>query len=169
MSNAALALTAVMLLTLAPMTSRAQEHPEHPKSGAGQQPKQEGKAAAEQPKKAAVREYTVEDMGKAIDDYIRVDSTLKGGFLLVDPKTSKVLQLKLVKIHKDKLAEVGEGLYFACSDFQATDGNTYDLDFFMKEGTDQLEVSEIAVHKVNGKPRYNWQEKDGLWTKVSID
>ena len=67
----------------------------------------------------------------------------------------------------DKLAKVGEGVYFACCDFTASDGKTYDLDFFMSEDPHGLAVSEIAVHKVAGVPRYGWQEKGGVWTKVA--
>lgn len=165
MTKLALVMATLIFLLGVSVAGRAQEHPEHPKSGA-EHPKDASKAAATE--HATARVYTVEDMGLAIEDYVRTDSALKGGsFLVFDLRTSGVLQLQLTKVHKDKLAKVGEGLYFACSDFQATDGKTYDLDFFMKESPSGLVVSEIAVHKVNGSPRYNWQEKDGVWSKIA--
>lgn len=171
MSYPAVAIAAVVLLLGAPVASRGQEHPEHPKGGS----EHPAKGAQEHPKKEHPKSgserhaYTVEDMGKAIEDFVRTDSALKGGsFLVLDSKTASVLQLKLTKVHKDKLAEVGAGLYFACADFQAADGKSYDLDFFMKEGAEALVVSEISVHKVGGVPRYGWQETDGLWKKVAV-
>jgi hypothetical protein len=60
---------------------------------------------------------------------------------------------------------VGEGLYFACSDFKATDGKTYDLDFFMKDSDAGLAVTEIMIHKEEGNPRYSWYEEGGIWKR----
>lgn len=130
----------------------AQEHPEHPKEEANA-------------KKAEVT-VTKEMMAKAITDYIKKDSALKGGYFTVyDAKAKAPLALKLDKVHQDKLAKVNEGLYFACSDFKATDGKTYDLDFFMKAGDSGLEVSEVMIHKEAGEPRYGWVEEDGVWSR----
>jgi hypothetical protein len=43
----------------------------------------------------------------------------------------------------------------------------YDLDFVLKQADHGLKCSEIAKHKVAGKPRYDWQqdEKSGLWKR----
>jgi hypothetical protein len=30
-----------------------------------------------------------------------------------------------------------------------------------------MNVTETSVHKVNGKPLYNWKEEGGVWKKVS--
>ena len=131
--------------------AKAQEHPEHP---------------AKSTEKAT---FDADAIGNAIQQYVDEDSALKGGyFLIYDPVSSSVLQLKLTKIHQDKLAKVGEGLYFACSDFAAGKDATYDLDFFLREKGDRLAVSEIKIHKENGNPRYNWMEKDGLWSTVPV-
>lgn len=130
----------------------AQEHPEHPKEGA-------------KTKKAAVT-VTKETMAEAIESYISKDSALKGGYFCVyDAQAKAPLALTLDKVHQDKLAKVSEGLYFACSDFKATDGRMYDLDFFMKATESGLEVSEVMIHKEAGNPRYGWVEKDGIWTR----
>ncbi|MCI0694824.1 hypothetical protein L0337_22805 [candidate division KSB1 bacterium] len=145
-----LGMVALLIFSLA-TGAFAQEHPaEHPKEGA---------------KKAAVT-ATKEMMAEAIEGYIKKDAALKGGYFTVyDAQAKAPLALKLDKVHQDKLAKVSDGLYFACSDFKATDGKMYDLDFFMT-GTDSgLEVSEVMIHKEAGAPRYGWVEKDGVWTR----
>ncbi len=126
------------------------EHPEHPKGGN---------------EKAAL---TTAQLAKAIDGYIRDDAALKGGaFLVFDAVDKKVLQLALVKVHEDKLAHLGNDVYFACTDMKAADGVVYDLDFMMKKSSHgDLHASEIAVHKKGGVPRYGWKEEQGIWKRV---
>jgi len=130
------------------LTSLAQEHPkEHPSS-------------------SAKSTLTKESLAEAITKYINDDSRLKGGFFMVYDKTQgKSLTLTLVKVHNDRLAALGNGVYFACADFGSNDGNTYDVDIFMKDESGKLTASDISIHKVNGAARYDWIEKDGVWTK----
>ena len=143
------------LLLSAPLASGfAQEHPEHPTK------------ATPQPK----LEVTKESMAKAISGYIKQDSKMKGGhFLVYDPQAKKTLTLTLDKVHQDRLSQVGESLFFACSDFKSSDGKSYDLDFFMqgKETPSgmELSVSEIMIHKEDGKARYAWNEEGGVWKR----
>jgi len=156
----------------------AQEHPEHPakKDEKKEHPAKQDAAAKKEhpehpanPAKAMSSVVTKEMMGEAITHHISKDAKLKGGYYCVyDGKASAPLALTLDKVHQDKLAKVSEGLYFACSDFKATNGTMYDLDFFMKATPMGLMVSEVAVHKEAGKPRYGWVEKDGVWSKQAM-
>jgi hypothetical protein len=129
----------------------AQEHPrEHP---------------SEHPasKKAAV---TKETLAAAITDYVNKESELKGGyFLFFDREQDKPLALRLDKVHQDRLSTLGDDVYFACADFEDTGGDMYDLDIFMKKGTSGFDVTDISLHKKNGEARYDWIEKDGIWSK----
>jgi hypothetical protein len=167
-----LAILGLLMFALA-FGAFAQEHPEHPKQEAQAQehPEHPNNHAAEHPEhpqehpKAAVT-VTKEMMAEAITGYINKDTALKGGYFCVyDAQAKAPLALKLDKVHQDKLAKVSEGLYFACSDFQATDGKMYDLDFFMKPTDHGLEVSEVMIHKEAGKPRYGWVEENGVWKR----
>ncbi|TAK64987.1 MAG: hypothetical protein EPO24_02965 [Bacteroidetes bacterium] len=144
-------------------SSFAQEHPaEHPKEHPKEHPEKD--ASKDSPNKEV--KVTKELIGDAISSYISNDAMLKGGYFTYYDKVTKTpLVLTLDKVHKDKLAVVDEGLYFACTDFKATDGKMYDLDFFMKLGKKGLEVSEVMVHKVEGEPRYGWYEKEGKWIR----
>ncbi len=145
-------LLATALAALAVCPPSYAEHPtEHPSAA---------------PAKKAV---TTKDIGdgiqKHIDDKSKEDKN--GKFQVKDGE--KDLALTLVKVHNDKLANLGGGSYFACVDFKGTDGNTYDVDFFLKGDPGAMTVTETNVHKVNGKPRYNWKEEGGKWCKVDIE
>jgi hypothetical protein len=80
----------------------------------------------------------------------------------------KDLALDLVKVHDDRLSSLGSGKYFACVDMKATDGTIYDIDFFMAGQLGSMRVTETSVHKINGKPLYNWKEEGGVWKKVRV-
>ena len=132
-----------------------QEHPtEHPTNTA---------ASAEHPTTAAKLDKA--SMAKSIEHFVKHDSALKGGaFLVLDDKTGQPLSLKLDKVHKERLSSIGNDTYFACADFKTAKGKIYDIDIFMMgKSADDLKVTEIMVHKENGKARYTWAEKKGVW------
>jgi hypothetical protein len=75
--------------------------------------------------------------------------------------------MDLVKVHDDRLSNLGGGKYFACVDMKATDGKIYDIDFFLTGQPGNMTVVDTSVHKINGKPLYNWKEENGVWKKVA--
>jgi len=80
----------------------------------------------------------------------------------------KDLALDLVKVHDDRIPTLGSGKCFACVDMKGADGRIYDIDFFMALRPGKLTVTEMSVHKINGKPFYNWKQAGGVWKKVKI-
>jgi hypothetical protein len=76
------------------------------------------------------------------------------------------LALDLIRVHDDRLSDLGGGKYFACVDMKGTDGKTYDIDFFLTGQPGTMTVTETAVHKIDGKPLYDWKEDNGQWHKV---
>ena len=84
------------------------------------------------------------------------------------PYQRKDLALDLVKVHDDRFSSLGGNKYFACVDMKGTDGKIYDIDFFMVVQSGKLTVTETSVHKINGKPLYNWKEEKGVWKKVKL-
>jgi hypothetical protein len=46
---------------------------------------------------------------------------------------------------------------------------SFDVDFFMKDDGKKLVMRDATIHKVDGKPRYNWQEKDRYWVRVPAE
>ncbi len=84
------------------------------------------------------------------------------------PYQRKNLALDLVKVHDDRFSSLGGDKYFACVDMKGADGKIYDIDFLMAVQTGKLTVTETSVHKINGKPLYNWKEEKGVWKKVPV-
>ena len=80
----------------------------------------------------------------------------------------KNLALDLIKVHDDRLSNLGGGKYFACVDMKGADGTIYDIDFFMTGQPGRMTTTETSVHKINGKPLYNWKEQGGVWKKVRV-
>ena len=115
---------------------------------------------------AKMATVTKESLTTAIADYVQKESKLQGGyFMYFDKAQNKPLALTLEDVHKDRFGDMGGGSYFACADFKDKGGDTYDMDIFMKNGKDGMKASDISVHKKNGEARYDWVEKDGIWSK----
>lgn len=146
-------LTMISLLLLSPVQSPAAEHPEHPA----------GKASASQ----VAKPLTKKEMTVAIRAFIEAEAGKTGGYYeIYDDLQKKKLFLKLKKIHDDRLSHVGNDVYFFCVDLIDKDGKVYDLDFFMKRGSGgDLVVTEVTIHKQEGKERYTWFEERGIWKK----
>ena len=121
-----------------------------------------------QPSSAQTMEVSKADISaglkKYIDSYARKSSDRKFHVKY----RGKDLSLNLIKVHDDRLSSLGAGKYFACVDMKGTDGRIYDIDFFMALRPGKLNVTETSVHKVNGKPLYNWKEENGVWRKVRV-
>ena len=115
-------------------------------------------------------EPTTADVADAIRTYVREDAGLKGGyFLIYDPERQAPVALRLERVHQDRLGRVGERMYFACAEFESSEGGFYDLDIFVKgPDRERLQVAEIAVHVQDGVTRYTWRQEDGTWQKRRI-
>jgi hypothetical protein len=126
------------------------EHPEHPEHPTAQ------------------KKISVDDLEKAIQEKVSEKSKADGGtFRLPDDVLHKTWELELVRVHRDKLTRLEDGTYFACVDMKEKGGkDVVDVDFFLKESDGKLAFSDMAVHKVNGAPRYNWEKKGDRWVKT---
>ena len=154
-----LALAAAACLSISPLAAaqekKEQEKKEHPKEHPSEHPKSENK-------------LSTEDIDKAIRAHIeKISAAANGRFPVKDDVLKKTWDLKLVRVHNDKLQALADGRYFACVDFEASDATMVDVDFFLKKEGDGLVVTDTTVHKINGKARYGYQEKDGVWVRVA--
>jgi len=150
----ALSLTALLA---APVIAQQKEHPkEHPQK----------KEQPEHPK--SEKKFSVDDIDAAIRSNIEEKAKASAGkFVVQDDVLDKTWELELVRVHKDRLQALADGRYFACVDFKAADGTMVDVDFFLKKDGDKLAVTDTSVHKISGKARYNYEEKDGVWVRVA--
>jgi hypothetical protein len=152
-------------LLLAPALSlRAQDHPRAPQQSQSQQLPQKGAGAPQ----AAMVQASTSDVSDGLKRFINGYSAKSADKKFHMPYQRKDLALDLVKLHDDRFSSLGGDKYFACVDMKGTDGKIYDIDFFIVVKPGKLTVTETSVHKINGKPLYNWKEQKGVWKKVPV-
>jgi hypothetical protein len=120
-----------------------------------------------QPSNVQTHQVSSADISASIKKHIAKDEKKSGDRKFHVKYQGKDLALYLIKVHDDRLSNLGGGKYFACVDMKGTDGKIYDIDFFMAGNPGAMNVTETFVHKINGKPLYNWKEERGVWKKVS--
>jgi len=148
-----LIISAAMALFFLPAAKvNAQEHPEHPEHPT------KGKAAE--------KRVSTADISTGIKSNIAAKSKESPDGKFHVTHEGQDLSLDLTKVHDDRLQDLGGGKYFACVDMKGTDGKTYDIDFFLTGQPGQMKVTETSVHKIDGKPLYNWKEENGTWHKM---
>jgi len=103
-----------------------------------------------QPALAEKKKFSGTDVKNAINSYIEKKVEAEGNiFRIYDPKSQYTgLALNFVKIH-DPVREIGDGQYFACSDFSVKGKNDklYDIDFWLNELDGRLIVTQTQIHK----------------------
>src|SRR4029077_18619067 len=113
-------------------------------------------------------EATMSDVSDGLKQFISSYAAKSADKKFHMPYNRKDLSLDLIKVHDDRLSSLGGNKYFACVDMKGTDGKIYDIDFLMAVQPGNLAVTQTAVHKINGKPLYNWKEEKGVWKKVRV-
>jgi len=109
------------------------------------------------------------DIQAGIEKHIVEESRLGEGFFRLS-FNDRGLQLKLVRVHIEYLASLGPRRQFACVDLAGTDGEVYDVDFFLEGDAGSMRVTETTVHKINGQPLYAWEQKeDRTWHRVPVE
>ncbi len=141
---------------------RAQEHPRAPQQSQSQQLPQTRTGAPQ----TAMTEASMSDVSEGLKRFISGYAAKSPDNRFHMPYQHKDLALELVKLHDDRFSNIGGDKYFACVDMKGMDGKIYDIDFFMTVKPGKLTVTETSVHKINGKPLYNWKQQDGVWKKV---
>jgi hypothetical protein len=142
----------------------AQEHPRAPQQSQSQQLPQTTKGAPQ----AAMTEATMSDASDGLKRFISGYAAKSADKKFHMPYQRKDLALDLVKIHDDRFASLGGDKYFACVDMKGKDGKIYDIDFLMAVQPGKLNITSTSVHKINGKPLYNWKQENGVWKKVPV-
>src|SRR5262249_50749171 len=156
--------TAIALFFTPATVLFSQEHQEHPKKTT-----EHPKKGAEHPTKGTeAKQVSTADISTGIKKNIQTESKKGSDGKFHVKYEGQDLALDLVKVHDDRLQDLGDGKYFACVDMKANDGKTYDIDFFLTGQPGKMKVTDTAVHKIDGKPLYNWKEENGKWNKVPV-
>ncbi len=109
------------------------------------------------------------DIQAGIEKHIEIETAAGNGYYRL-PFEDRELWLKLVKVHTEYLANLGPRSHFACVDLIGTDGEVYDVDFFLEGDPGSMRVTDSTVHKINGQPLYLWQQlADQTWQRVPVD
>ncbi len=109
------------------------------------------------------------DIQDGIEKHIE-DQIQQGGGYFRLPFEDRQLQLKLVRVHTEYLANLGARRHFACVDMASIDGNVYDVDFFLAGDPGAMIVTETTVHKVNGQPLYVWKQlPNKTWRRAAVE
>src|SRR6476659_10220052 len=160
-----LAISVFVALLLAPVVRlSAQDHPRAPQQSQSQQVPQSRTGAPQ----AAMTEATMSSVSAGLKEFISGYAAKSADKKFHMPYNRKDLALDLIKVHDDRFSSLGGNKYFACVDMKGTDGKVYDIDFLMAVQSDKLTVTQTSVHKINGKPLYNWRQEGGVWKKVKV-
>jgi hypothetical protein len=160
-----LAISVFVALLVAPaLPVRSQEHPRAPQQSQSSQLPQTRTGAPQ----AAMTEATMSSVSAGLKEFISGYAAKSADKKFHMPYNRKDLALDLVKVHDDRFSSLGGNKYFACVDMKGSDGKIYDIDFSMAVQGSKLNITETSVHKINGKPLYNWKEEKGVWKKVKL-
>jgi len=100
--------------------------------------------------RSSIDEATKVKIRQEIERYVRADTQLKKSFLLVDPRTDRILRLTFDHVHEDIMPHANG--YVACTDFKDRAGKVYDVDIVIDPMKEPEQVREIYLHKADGKP-----------------
>lgn len=111
----------------------------------------------------------IADVEKGIRAYIDRKTEAEQGYFHV-ANDSLDLNLKLVRVHTEFLSVLGPNEFFACVDLATSDGDVYDVDFFLEGEVGKMDVTRTDIHKRNGKPFYTWKRnEDNTWYTVPVE
>ncbi len=102
---------------------------------------------------------TADEIKGTMKDHVTQQSKKTGTLDILDPVTKKTRKLKLERIH-ERVGKTGD-YYYSCADFKDTEsGEMLDLDIDVEHKSGKLGVADVRIHKVEGKPRYTYDDKD---------
>lgn len=91
-----------------------------------------------------------EGIQKAMQMHV-IDKAVNGYYVLYDPVTNDVKNLKFKKLNSGIVME--EGFFVSCADFTDIRGKAYGVDFLVLNKNGRFIVVESVLHKVDGQKR----------------
>jgi hypothetical protein len=111
----------------------------------------------------------IADVEKGIRAYIDRETAAREGYFHI-ANDSLDLNLKLVRVHTEYLSVLAPNAFFACVDLATSDGDVYDVDFFMAGEPGNMKVTRTDIHKRNGQPFYTWKrDENNTWHTVPVE
>ena len=103
------------------------------------------------------------DVTVAVQQYVQAADAKSPDKKLHVKHAGQDVALGSLKVHEDRMADLGGGKYVACTNMRGGDGKAYDIDFFLAGERGNLKVTKTSVHKVDGNVLYSWTKKGGVW------
>ena len=104
-------------------------------------------------------EPTAEQLRETIRNYVQDTSQEDGAFYVDDEVTGETRELTLDHVH-ERVGKTGD-YYYSCADMKdMKSGELVDVDFDVEAAEGALDVVDVRIHKVNGKERYTYDDKD---------
>lgn len=110
-------------------------------------------AAAEGNKKVS-DPATATKVRSAVEQHVKQEEQLKGGFFLRDPQEKAIRDLKFDHVHQG-VEKTPDNRFVSCVDFVDQNNDRLDVDFYLEPSGNDLKVSKVKIHKVNGVERKN--------------
>jgi hypothetical protein len=85
----------------------------------------------------------------------------KGGAFGIADETGEARLLDFIEIRQPVRHSKANGQYVVCTDFrkQGSEGEHYDIDFWLNQQTGKLKVKDVKIHKAP-------LQENGIWTQV---
>ncbi len=106
---------------------------------------------AEQSVPERVPHVVTADIQAGIEQHIEDQTRLGGGYFTLAFE-DKQLRLKLVRVHTEYLANLGPRRHFACVDLASTEGDVFDVDFFLAGDREGDKYSSLATYYFGHHP-----------------
>jgi len=104
-------------------------------------------------------EPSAADVRAAMKKYVDEKAAAAGSFEILDPEANRTRRLDLIRVH-ERVGKTGD-YYYSCADFKDRDsGEMLDLDLDVEARGGVLSVRDARIHKVEGKERYTYDDKD---------
>jgi hypothetical protein len=104
---------------------------------------------------------SAEAIRESIRDYISGVEQDKGNFTIIDTEEGTTRTLTLEQVH-ERVGKTGD-YYYSCTDMvDIATGETLDLDFDVDASMGKLEVVDVRIHKLDGEPRYTYDDNDNM-------
>lgn len=103
-----------------------------------------------QPAGEEVKPEVAAQVRGAVEEYVKKESELKGGFFLRGLNSGEIRDLRFDYVH-DGVEPLSENQYRVCVDFLDESKKRLDVDFYLSPTpSGEFRISKIKVHRVNG-------------------
>ena len=117
----------------------------------------------EKQQQVVTNQLSAADVTAGIKQYVDVASKKSSDKKFHLKHAGQDIALDSVKVHEDKMADLGGGKYVACTDMRGADGKSYDIDFFLSGKPGGVKITETSLHKIDGNALYSWKKQGGVW------